>query len=82
MRWAKSVNGGADLDQTYSNQASALTLFSRQQNDDHDDDLDDDHDDDHDCGDDDHDCGDDNDDDHDDDCIHFGGHESFLMAHL
>ena len=57
------MNGGADLDQTYSNQASALTLFSRQHDDDHDDD--------------------DDDDDHDDgDCIHFGGHESFLMAHL
>ena len=31
------MNGGADLDQTYSNQASALTLFSRQHDDDHDD---------------------------------------------
>ena len=64
------MNGGADLDQTYSNQASALTLFSRQHDDDHDDHDHHDHD-----GDDDH--------DHDDgDCIHFGGHESFLMAHL
>ena len=64
------MNGGADLDQTYSNQASALTLFSRQHDDDHDDDHHHDHD-----GDDDHDRDD-------GDCIHFGGHESFLMAHL
>ena len=69
------MNGGADLDQTYSNQASALTLFSRQHDDDHDDhDDDEDHDGDHD--------GDDDDGAGGGDCIHFGGHESFLMAHL
>ena len=69
------MNGGADLDQTYSNQASALTLFSRQHGDD------DDH---HYYDSDDDDGGGDDDDDDDDgnNCIHFGGHESFLMANL
>ena len=44
------MNGGADLDQTYSNQASALTLFSRQHDDEDEDDDDGDDDDEDDGG--------------------------------